>query len=114
MGSNDGSTLGLDFSKGLAFPNEIYRSCGVSVHPSDDMGSFIMLVSFRRHDFRLSDDSVAALLKAAIGGSAIEFMVSNIRDKVFSFHVSCKKVGLYVLALRSFACELQQPKLLLR
>lgn len=32
-------------------------------------------------------------------------MISNVRDKVFSFHVSCKKVGLYILALRSFVCE---------
>ena len=101
MDHGSGSTLGLDFSKGLAFADEIYRSCGATVHPSDGMDPFVMVVSFSRHVFRLSDNSVAAALEATIGGSTIELMVSSIRDKVFSFHVSCKKVRLYVLALRS-------------
>ena len=74
------------------------------MHPVEDPSHFIMVVSFSRHDFRLSDDSVAVALEDALGGSAIEFLVSHIQGKVFSFHVSCKKVGLQILALRSFAC----------
>ena len=53
MDRGSGSTLGLDFSNGLVFANDIYRSLGVSVHPTDGMDPFIMLVSFSRHDFRL-------------------------------------------------------------
>lgn len=105
MDQGNGSTIGLDFSKGLVFANEIYKSFSVTVNPSDGTGLFIMVVSFIRHDFCLSDDSVVAASEAVIGESAIEFMVSNIRDKVFLFHVSCKQVGLHVLALCSFACE---------
>ena len=63
-----------------------------------------MVVSFTRHNFRLDEDSVAAALESAIGGSAIDLSVQLIKDKVFSFIVSCKRVGLLILQLRSFAC----------
>ena len=85
MGSADGSTLGLDFSKGLVFAEKVFQSTGFPVHPMDDTGFFTMVISFGRHDFRLNEDSVAAALEAAIGGSAIEFMVFPIKDKVFWF-----------------------------
>lgn len=90
MGSHGGSTLDLDFSKGVAFADEIFRSCGKCIHPMDDTGRFIMVVSFSRHDFRLNEDSVAASLESALGGSAIDLSGQLIKDKVFSFIVSCK------------------------
>ena len=71
MGSNDGSTLGLDFSKGLAFAEKVFQSMGFSVHPMEDSEIFTMVVSFGRHSFRLNEDSVAAALEAAIGGPAL-------------------------------------------
>ena len=92
MGSNDGSTLGLDFSKGLAFAEKVFQSTGFSVHPMEDSEIFTMVVSFGRHSFRLYEDSVAADLEAAIGGSGIDLMVFLIKDKVFGFQVSCKAV----------------------
>ena len=104
MGHHDGSTLDLDFSKGMAFAEEVFRSCGKCIHPVNDTGHFIMVVSFSRHIFRLDDDSVAAALESKIGGSAIDMSVQFIKDKVFSFIVSCKRVGLLILQLRSFAC----------
>ena len=104
MGTNSGSTLGLDFSKGFEFADKVFRSTGFPIHSTDDTGHFTMVVSFGRHDFRLSDDSLAAALEAAIGGSAIELGVSCIRDKVYSFNGSSKQVGFYVCDLRSFAC----------
>ena len=104
MGHHGGSTLDLDFSKGMAFAEDVFRSCGKCIHPVDDTGHFIMVVSFSRHNFRLNDDSVAAALESAIGGSAIDLSVQLIKDKVFSFIVSCKRVGLLILQLRSFAC----------
>ena len=70
----------------------------------DDTGHFIMVVSFSRHNFRLDEDSVAAALESAIGGSAIDLSVQLIKDKVFSFIVSCKRVGLLILQLRSSVC----------
>ena len=106
MGSNDGSTLGLDFSKGRVLADEIFKSTGHMVHPSGHRRSFILVVSFSRHAFRLSEDSVAAVLEAVIGGSAIDLHVDHIKDKVYSFHVSCKQVGFLIMDLRSYACDL--------
>ena len=72
MGSNDGSTLGLDFSKGLVFADKVFQFIGFSVHLVEDSDIFTMVVSFGRHVFCLNEDSVAAALEAALGGSAIE------------------------------------------
>ena len=99
-----GSTLDLDFSAGSIFADKVFFSCGKSIHPSDDTSHFIMVVSFSRHDFCLNEDSVAAALESAIGGSAIDLFVQRIKGKVFSFVVSCKQVGLCILKLRSYAC----------
>ena len=64
-----------------------------------------MVVSFGRHDFRLIEDSMAAALEAALGGSAIDLIVFLIKDRVFGFQVSCKAVAMIILSLRSFACD---------
>ena len=106
MGSSGGSTLGLDFSKGRVFSDEVFRSTGRTIHPLGRGRSFILIVSFSRHAFRLSEDSVAAALEAALGGSAIDLRVSHVKDKVFSFQVSCMQVGFIIMDLRSFACDL--------
>ena len=71
----------------------------------DDTGFFTMVTSFGRHDFHLNEDSVVAVLEAAIGGSAIEFMVFLIKDKVFGVQVSCKAVAMIILKLCSFSCD---------
>ena len=104
MGSTTRSTLDLDFSKGLVFADEIYRSFGLTVHPMERTGSFTLVVSFSRHDFRLPEDLVAAALESALGGSAIDLMVSHVKDKVYSFQVSCKQVGFFIVDLCSYAC----------
>ena len=75
-----GSTLDLDFSHGLAFSHEVYRHSGFTVHPMKHRRPFIMVISFGRHVFRLSPDTAAAALESVIGGSAIEFRVSQITD----------------------------------
>jgi len=105
MGSMEGSTLGLDFSKGLAFAEKVFQSMGFSVHTMEDSYIFTMVVSFGRHNFHLNEDSVAAALEAAIGGSGIDFMVFLITDKVFGFQVSCKVVAMIIIRLRSFSCD---------
>ena len=83
MGHQGGSTLDLDFSRGVAFAEDVFRSCGQCIHPVDDTSHFIMVVSFSRHNFRLDEDSVAAALESAIGGSAIDLSIQLIKDKVF-------------------------------
>ena len=93
MGSSGGSTLDLDFSAGAIFADKVFNHCGRSIHPTDDSSHFIMVVSFSGHIFRLEDDSVAAALESAIGGSAIEFSVQLIRDKVFSFLTLASKLA---------------------
>ena len=101
--SSTGSTLGLDFSKGRVFADEIYKASGLTVHPGADQGAFTLVVSFSRHDFRLNEDSMAAALESALGGSAIDLWVSYITDKVFSFNVSCKEVGFHIVDTRSYS-----------
>ena len=105
MGSDGGATLDLDFSRGVAFADEVFRSSGLSIHPLEGSRPFVLVVSFSRHDFRLDEDSVAAALEAALGGSAIDLMVTCIKDKVFSFVVSCKQVGFHIVDSRSYACN---------
>src|ERR1043165_7842430 len=101
-----GSSLDLDFSPGEKFSTEVFERWGVSVHPTDDKDLFALVVSFGRHAFRLDDDSVAHALESALGGSAIDFMVQGIHDNVFTFVVSCKQVGLFIINHRSYSCDL--------
>ena len=100
-----GSTLDQDFSPGLAFADEVYRISGFPLHPIKHLCSFTMVGSFGRHAFRLSEESVAAAIESAIGGSAIELRVSQVADSVFSFKVSCQQVGFYILDCRSYKCS---------
>lgn len=97
-------SLGLDFSPGVDFAKAVWRSCHPTVHPSDQSTHFIMVVSFARHSFRLSKDNVALALEAAIGGYCFDLMVSCIKDRVFSFNVSCKQVRFFILHQRNFVC----------
>ena len=94
--------LDLDFSHGLAFSDEVYRHSGITVHPMKHHRPFIMVISFGRHVFRLSTDTVAAALESVIGGSAIEFrsLKSQIRFS-HSKSPACKLVfifSIYVLS----------------
>ena len=61
----------------MLFRSEIYKASGLTVHPEADRGAFTLVVSFSRHDFRLNDDSVAAALESALGGSAIDLWFSH-------------------------------------
>ena len=75
-----------------------------TVHPNDGSGHFIMVVSFARHNFRLTEENVALALEAAIGGYCYSLQVSCLRDRVFSFHVSCKEVGFFILHQHNHVC----------
>ena len=97
--------LGFDFSHGMGLSQEIWRSMRRTVHPNDGSGHFIMVVSFARHNFRLTEENVALALEAAIGGYCSSLKVSCLCDRVFSFHVSCKEVGFFILHQRNHVCS---------
>jgi hypothetical protein len=63
-----------------------------------------MVVSFGHASFKLDESAVGIALEAATGGFSGDLKVSLLRDRVFSFCVSCKSVGFYLFNLRSFAC----------
>ena len=98
-------SLGLDFGPGMDLADEIKHTFNRSVHPTSDSGHFTMVVSFSRHCFHLDEDNVGLSLEAALGGYCSSLKVSCLRDRVFSFHVSCKDVGFFILHQRSFVCD---------
>lgn len=67
MGSGTGSTLDLDFSLGVVLVDDVFRHSGLSVHPMDHRCYLIVVVSFRRYAFPLTDDYIVAALESAIG-----------------------------------------------
>ena len=97
-------SMGLDFSPGMKLASEIQRTFNRSVHPMKDTGHFTMVVSFARHSFRLDVDNVGLALESAIGGYCSQLKVSYLNIGVFSFNVSCKEVGFFILHQRSFVC----------
>jgi hypothetical protein len=96
--------LGLDFSPGKALALHVWRTLRSHVHPSRESGNFIMVVSFGRSSFRLDEDNVSLALEAATGGFCDDLKVSLIRDRVFSFSVSSKVVGLLLLRRKFYSC----------
>jgi hypothetical protein len=48
---------------------------------------------------------VGSLLQAAIGGSALDFNVLQLADRVFRISVSCRQVGFFIYQLQHFKCE---------
>jgi hypothetical protein len=94
----------LDYSPGIKVAKFCYSQFGRTVHPSASSGHFTMVVSFGRASFRLDESVVGIALEAATGGFSGDLKVSLLRDKVFSFSVSCKSIGFHLFNLRSFAC----------
>jgi len=97
---------GLEFSPGLAFQLKLWHALSLPVSCSSSPRSFFLIVSFGRCKFRLCSASVGLLLQATIGGSAAEFCVFALGDRVFRFSVSSNQVGHFIFKLRSFECSL--------
>lgn len=97
---------GLSFTPGIKIQGEVWSKFGLPVSwPDVNRSSFALVVAFGRCKFRLSEESVALLLQATIGGSASHFNVSLLHDRTFKFFVPSKPVGFFVANLRSFSCE---------
>lgn len=77
----------------------------VCVHPAFPTKCFLLVASFGRCKYKLTEDSVATILQATIGGSAELFNVCYLSDRVFRFSVSSHNVGFHVYKLRSFQCS---------
>jgi hypothetical protein len=100
----DSLAMGLDFSDGISFAKNVRKRFLSNVHSSRDSENFTLMVSFGRASFRLSEDSVGIALEAAIGGFCGSLKVSALSERVFSFVVSSKEVGFYILNHRYYAC----------
>jgi hypothetical protein len=98
---------GLSFLPGIGVQAAIRDRLGQPVHHLPDHGSkgFILLASFGRCKFKLSNYSVGLILQATIGGAAVDFRPQQLSDRVFSFVVSSRDVGFHVYNLRSYSCD---------
>jgi hypothetical protein len=81
----DSLNLGLNFSHGTNFAKDVKSKFNFAIHPSAKTGHFVMVVSFGRSTFKLSEDVVSLALEAIIGGYCGEIKVSLWRDKVYFF-----------------------------
>jgi hypothetical protein len=102
---HDSIALGLDFSHGINFAADVRRNFASSVHPTANSSHFIMVVSFGRLSFKLSEDRVSLCLEAVLGGLCGELKVSILQDRVFSFCVASKHVGFHIIKMRKYVCS---------
>lgn len=98
---------GLNPRPGRVVAAEILRRFGSSVcAPSSPTSpEFFLVISFGRCLFRLSEQSVASILQAVLGGHASAFRVLQLSDRVFRFSVASPAVRFHVYNLRSFECS---------
>jgi hypothetical protein len=95
----------LDFSYGHKFKADVRKRLASTVHPLGKSNHFLLVVSFGRANFKLTEDMAAIALESCIGGIAEDLMVQCLHDRVFRFSVASKAVGFMVHALRSFSCS---------
>jgi hypothetical protein len=95
----------LDFSYGHKFKTNVRKRLASTVHPLGKSNHFLLVVSFGRANFKLTEDMAAIALESCIGGIAEDLMVQCLHDRVFRFFVASKAVGFMVHALRSFSCS---------
>jgi hypothetical protein len=98
----------ISFDPGLKFGNQIIQrfGCSVSPSPSQLSSSFKLVASFGCSAIRLTEDSVGLLLQSCLGGHSNDFHVKHLSGWMFSFQVSCKKVGFWIKSLGAFSCQL--------
>ena len=102
MGSSSDLAERLDFNTGLEFQDEVhplYKSPVHHPHPNSDK-SFLLLVTFQRYLFRLTEESVSLALQSCLGGQALDFHVKFLSNNHFRFSVFSKEVGFHVYRLR--------------
>jgi hypothetical protein len=92
---------------GIGVQSTIRAKFGESINhlPNSESTGFLLLVSFGRCKFKLSEYSVGLILQATIGGAAVDFRPQQISDRVFSFVVASQNVGFHVYNLKSYNCD---------
>jgi hypothetical protein len=98
---HDSLVLGLDFSPGLDFFRQARSEFHATVHPTRNSSHFTMVVSFGRSIFRLTEDNISVALESVIEGLCDELKGLVIRDRVFSFTISCRRIGFMILQKKS-------------
>jgi hypothetical protein len=97
--------LSLDFSNGQAFKSQVRKQFGTTVHPLGKANHFLMVVSFGRAKFKLTEVTVGLALESCLGGLSMDFSVLQLYDRVFRFSVASRHVGFMVYSIRKFSTE---------
>jgi hypothetical protein len=66
---------------------------------------FILVASFGRCKFKLSDHSVSLILQATLGGVVTDFRSKRISERVYQFLVASRNVSFHIAKIRSFSCD---------
>ncbi|TVT98028.1 hypothetical protein EJB05_56697, partial [Eragrostis curvula] len=98
---------GLDFRPGVGVQSAILDRLDshLNFKPGSGQSEFLLVVSFGRCVFRLTEETVSLILQATIGGVAADFRPAQLDDRVFRFSVSSKAVGFHIYNLKSFECK---------
>lgn len=88
----------LDLLPGLDLQAAIWRKFRLPINHLDgnDRDPFLLVASFGRCKFRLSEEIVGFLLQSCVGGNAKDFNLIQFGDRVFQSSVSSKVVGFYI------------------
>jgi hypothetical protein len=98
---------GWNFQPGVGVQAAIHAHYGEPVNhfPVQGLMEFFLIVSLGRCKFNLLEKTIGFLLEATIGGTAVDFRLQQISDRVFKFVVASHNVGFHNYNLRSFSCE---------
>jgi hypothetical protein len=75
----------LDFLLGLRFQSSVWSIFHQPINclPSNSSSSFILVASFGRCKLRLSGLNVGYILQSILGGSALDFKIVFLSERVF-------------------------------
>jgi hypothetical protein len=94
----------LDFSYGRKFKADVKKRLASTVHPLGKSNHFLLVVSFGRANFKLTEAMAGIALESCIGGIAEDMAVKCLNERVFRFSVASKAVGFMIFNLRFFSC----------